>query len=107
MSMDSSCLICVSQIKMNLYLWPQALPALQRALEIRETDLDPDDPLVARSLHQLAGLHAQWGKYSTAETLYRHALEICQNTLGAEHPLVVKELEALAVLYQKQDKSDL
>ncbi|KAH9498826.1 Nephrocystin-3 [Bulinus truncatus] len=91
----------------DLGLLSQALPALQRALEIRETDLDPDDPLVARSLHQLAGLHAQWGKYSTAETLYRHALEICQNTLGADHPMVAKELDALAVLYQKQDKHDL
>ncbi|CAL1539739.1 unnamed protein product [Lymnaea stagnalis] len=91
----------------DLGLLPQALPALQRALEIRETDLDPDDPLVARSLHQLAGLHAQWGKYTTAENLYRHALEICQNTLGADHPMVAKELDALAVLYQKQDKHDL
>lgn len=71
---------------------------------MRETDLDPDDPLVARSLHQLAGLHAQWGKYNTAEMLYRHALEICQNAMGSDHPLVAKELEALAVLYQKQDK---
>ncbi|XP_005107932.1 nephrocystin-3 [Aplysia californica] len=91
----------------DLGLLSQALPALQRALEIREIDLDPDDPLVARSLHMLAGLHAQWGKYSTAETLYRHALEICQNTLGTDHPLVVKELEALAALYHKQDKHDL
>ena len=40
-------------------LYSQALPALQRALEIRETALDPDDPLVGRSLHQLACLHAQ------------------------------------------------
>lgn len=85
-------------------MWFQALPALQRSLEIRETDLDPDDPLVARSLHLLAGLHTQWGKYSTAETLYRHALEICQNTLGPDHPMVATELDALAVLYQKQDK---
>ncbi|KAI8761259.1 nephrocystin-3, partial [Biomphalaria glabrata] len=91
----------------DLGLLSQALPALQRALEIRETELDPDDPLVARSLHQLAVLHAQWGKYSTAETLYRHALEICQNTLGADHPMVAKELDALAMLYQKQDKHDL
>ncbi|GFR69239.1 nephrocystin-3, partial [Elysia marginata] len=88
----------------DLGLLPQALPALQRALEIRETALDPDDPLVGRSLHQLACLHAQWGKLSTAETLHRHALEICQTTLGPEHPLVARELDALAVLYQKMEK---
>ncbi|RUS70339.1 hypothetical protein EGW08_021900, partial [Elysia chlorotica] len=91
----------------DLGLLPQALPALQRALEIRETALDPDDPLVGRSLHQLACLHAQWGKLTTAETLHRHALEICQTTLGPEHPLVARELDALAVIYQKMEKHDL
>ena len=41
----------------------QAAPLLQRSLEIRETVLDPDHPLVAQSLHHLAGLNAQWGKF--------------------------------------------
>ncbi|GAB1597427.1 nephrocystin-3-like [Argonauta hians] len=91
----------------DLGLLSQALPALQRSLEIRETGLDPDHPAVARSLHQLAGLHAQWGKVSTAETLYKQALDIYENALGSEHYLVAKELDALAVLYQKQDKHDL
>ncbi|BFZ22072.1 hypothetical protein BsWGS_25111 [Bradybaena similaris] len=97
----------LGQFLRDLGLLPQALPALQRALEIRETDLDPDDPLVARSLHLLAGLHDQWRKYATAETLYLHALEICENTLGPDHPMVATELDALALLYQKQDKHDL
>lgn len=91
----------------DLSLLSQALPALQRSLEIRETGLDPDHPAVARSLHQLAGLHAQWGKVTTAETLYKQALDIYENALGTEHYLVAKELDALAVLYQKQDKHEL
>ena len=41
----------------------QAAPLLQRALEIRETVLDPDHPLVAQSLHHLADLNALWGKF--------------------------------------------
>ena len=49
----------------------QALTPLQRALEIRETALDPDHPSVAQSLHQLAGLHAQQAKFVTAEALYK------------------------------------
>ncbi|KAK3582860.1 hypothetical protein CHS0354_012470 [Potamilus streckersoni] len=85
----------------------QAASALQTALEIRETALDPDHPVVAHSLHQLAGLHAQWGKFSTAEALYKQALDIYENALGGEHLMVAKELEALAILYQKQDKHDL
>ncbi|XP_064597908.1 LOW QUALITY PROTEIN: nephrocystin-3-like [Liolophura sinensis] len=91
----------------DLALLTQALPALQRALELRETALDPDHPAVARSLHQLAGLHAQGGKFSTAEALYKQALEIYENAYSSEHQMVAKELEALAVLYQKQDKHDI
>ncbi|XP_076448503.1 nephrocystin-3-like isoform X2 [Babylonia areolata] len=90
----------------DLGLLSQALPALQRALELRETAVDPDHPIVARSLHQLAGLHAQWGKFSTAELLYRQALDIFEDAFGSDHHLVAKELDALAVLYQKQDKHD-
>lgn len=82
----------------------QALPALQRALEVRETALDPDHPVVARSLHQLAGLHAQWGKFSTAQAYYQQALEIYENAYGRDHYLLAKELDALALLYQKQEK---
>ena len=56
-----------------LALWPvlQALAPLQRALEIRETALDPDDPSVARSLHRLGDLHFAQNKPSTAEALYK------------------------------------
>ncbi|XP_041374620.1 nephrocystin-3-like [Gigantopelta aegis] len=91
----------------DMGLLKQALPALQRALEVRETALDPDHPVVARSLHQLAGLHAQWGKFATAEAYYRQALDIYENAYGSDHVLVAKELDALALLYQKQDKHDL
>lgn len=84
----------------------QALSALQRALEVRETALDPDHPMVAHSLHQLANLHAHWNKYSTAEALFKQALEIYQNAFSSEHILVAKELDSLAILYQKQEKHD-
>ncbi|XP_069108020.1 nephrocystin-3-like [Argopecten irradians] len=91
----------------DLGLLSQAVPALQRALEVREIALDPDHPIVARSQHQLAGLHAQWGKFSTAEDFYKQALTMYENAYGSDHHLVAKELDALAVLYQKQDKHDL
>ena len=82
----------------------QALTPLQRALELRETALDPDHPSVAQSLHQVASLHAQQSKFVTAELLYKQALEIYEGAFGKEHFLVAKELDALAVLYQKQGK---
>ena len=82
----------------------QSLTPFQRALEIRETALDPDHPSVAQTLHQVAGVHAQQSRFSAAEALYKQALEIYEGAFGREHFLVAKELDALAVLYQKQGK---
>lgn len=87
-----------------LGLLSQAAPLLQRALEIRETVLDPDHPLVAQSLHHLADLNALWGKFSPAEAFFKHAVEIKENALGRDHPSLVKDLEGLAILYKKQEK---
>ncbi|OPL20680.1 hypothetical protein AM593_05449, partial [Mytilus galloprovincialis] len=84
----------------------QAVSALQKALEIRETTLHPDHPIVARTHHILAGLYAQWGKFSTAEDFYKQALALYENEYGMDHPLVATELEALAQLYQRQDRHD-
>ena len=82
----------------------QALTPLQRALEIRETALDPDHPSVAQSLHQLAGLHAQQAKFSVAEALYKQAWEIYDGAFGPDHCMAAKEMDALAIVYQKQGK---
>ncbi|KAH3749787.1 nephrocystin-3-like [Dreissena polymorpha] len=82
----------------------QALSALQRALEVRETALDPDHPIVAHSLHQLAGLHAHRNQFSSAESLYNQALMIYESAFGQDHVLVAKEYDALALLFLKQDK---
>ena len=71
---------------------------------MRETCLDPDDPLIARSLQLQADLHAQSGKLLTAEMLYRQSLDIYEASLGRTHPDVGKALYSLALFYQKQGK---
>ena len=78
-------------------------------MEGRSTTREESTQAVGRaqqfSCHvQVAGLHAQQGKFSPAEALYKQALEIYSDAFGAEHYLVAKELDALAVLYQKQGK---
>ena len=91
----------------DLGLLEEALAPLQKSLEIREMALDSDHPSVAQSLHQLATLHAQWNKFTTAEALYKQALEIYEATFGRDHYLVAKELESLSVLYRRQDKHEM
>lgn len=46
----------------------------QRALEIYETKLGPDDPNVAKTKNNLASAYLKQGKYKEAEILYKQVL---------------------------------
>lgn len=97
----------IGRFIMNHCVLNEAVTPLQRSFELRETSLDPDHPMIARSLHHLAVLHERQGKLMTAEALYKQALEIYEEALGKDHLLVGKEMDMLALLYQKQGKHDL
>lgn len=97
----------IGRFIMNHCTLSEALNPLQRSLELRETSLDPDHPVIARSLHFLALLHERQSKLTTAEPLYKQALEIYEDSLGKEHLLVTKQLDALVLLYKKLGKNSL
>jgi hypothetical protein len=59
--------------------YADAEPLLQEALAIREKASGPDDPDVAASLNDLAGLYRELGRYGDAEPLYRRALAILRS----------------------------
>src|SRR5262249_40802065 len=61
-------------------------------------------PDVATSLHNLAILYADQGRYAEAEPLYKRALAIREKVLGDEHPEFAKGLNNLAVLYGRQGR---
>ncbi len=64
----------------------------------------PEDPRLAQSLNNLAGLYNSQGKYAEAEPLYRRALAIAEATLGPEHPNVAPGINNLGALYLAQGK---
>ena len=64
----------------------------------------PDDPRLAMSLNNLAGLYDNQGKYAEAEPLYKRLLAIDEKALGPEHPDVAASLNNLALLYYNQGK---
>lgn len=97
----------VGRFLKSLGLLSQAAPLLQRGLEIRETVLDPDHPLVAQSFHHLACLNALWKKFKAAEAFFKQAIEIKKNALGVDHPSLVKDLEGLALLYRRNEKHSM
>ncbi len=66
----------------------------------------PQDPRLATSLNNLAGLYrAQEGKYGEAEPLYQQALANRETALGPEHPDVAQGLENYAALLRETGRA--
>jgi len=82
--------------------YAEAIPLVQRSLNIRETALGENHPLVAQSLNNLALLYQTQGNYVAAEPLYQRSLNIRETALGENHPDVAQSLNNLAALYQTQ-----
>jgi CHAT domain-containing protein/Tfp pilus assembly protein PilF len=86
--------------------YDQAIPPGERAIEIRESVLGTDHPLVANSITSLGEILRFKGDYTRAEQLHNRALEIRENTLGAEHPDVASSLNNLAIINYFRGKFD-
>jgi tetratricopeptide (TPR) repeat protein len=63
-------------VYMNLGLYPQAAPLVEKALDVRRQALPPGDPIIAESLNSLGAVRYALGRLAEAEKLFRNALEI-------------------------------
>lgn len=79
--------------------YDEALPLAERALQMREQVLGPDDTAVADSLHALAVIYDNKAEYAKAEPINVRALAIREKALGVDHPDVAKTLNNLAWIY--------
>src|SRR5262245_14475437 len=75
--------------------YDEALPYIERALEIREKRLGPDHTDVSQAINALGRLYYYKGDYVKAEPLYRRAMAIREKSLGPEHPDVADSLNNL------------
>ena len=82
--------------------YQEAVFPAERALNIRETMLDPRDPAVAESLNNLAVAYEFLAAHAKAEPLYLRALNIREQTFGSNHPDVAESLNNLAMHYQNR-----
>ena len=76
----------------------------QRSLALREKNLPPDHPDLARSLNRQAALYRVQGLPVSAEPLYRKALAIFEKALGANDPNTASSLNNLAECLSEQGK---
>ena len=84
--------------------YADAEPLLQEALAIREKASGPDDPDVAASQNDLAGLYRELGRYGDAEPLYRRALAIKEKLLGHHNPALASSLNNLAAVLSTEGR---
>jgi type II secretory pathway predicted ATPase ExeA/tetratricopeptide (TPR) repeat protein len=77
-----------------------------RSLDMQGEVLSPEDPTIASTLNNLAGVYYVRGKYAKAEALYQRLLGLDEKRLGPEHPHVATSLNNLAVLYDTQGRHD-
>ena len=81
-----------------------AVALAQKALAVAEHAAWHDRSFVARSLNDLAALHATCGRYELAEPLYERALVLRERHCGEMHPEVAQSLNNLALLRAMQGR---
>jgi len=78
--------------------YDQAIPPGERAIEIRESILGSDHPLVANSITNLGEILRFKGEYAKAEQLHNRALAIREKVVGGKHPDTASSLNNLAII---------
>ncbi len=94
----------VGDTYMELGLYPEGQPHLERTLELRRRVLGPEHPDTLTSMSNLAVLYRVHGQYERSETLQTQALEVRRRVLGPEHPDTLTSMNNLATLYKARDQ---
>lgn len=77
----------------------------QQAVAEAESAFGGGHPNVAKSVHDLAGVHWLQHQYAQAEKLYRRSLAIREKALGEAHPEVVQDLQMIGWTCLHQGRS--
>jgi CHAT domain-containing protein/Tfp pilus assembly protein PilF len=82
--------------------YAEAVPPIERALQLREAILGGTHLEVASCLNMLGDTYRLQGDYARAGPLLQRALTIREATLGKHHPDVASSLHNIATLYHSQ-----
>jgi tetratricopeptide (TPR) repeat protein len=85
-------------------LYPDAERLYRRALAIAQASHNPDDPIVAIRLNNLADLLRITNRMAEAEPFCRRVLAIDEQIFGKNHPNVARDLNNLAQLLTDTDR---
>ncbi len=91
----------IGRVYHSLGLLEQARPPLEEALALRRAHLAPDDPVLAESLHNLAGLERSERRAEVAESLMREAITIQRAAFREGHRDLARGLSNLASMLRE------
>jgi tetratricopeptide (TPR) repeat protein/CHAT domain-containing protein len=84
--------------------YSEVIPVGEQILAIRQSQLGPDDVLLAVWLNNVGELYRNQGRYADAERLLQRSLAIREKALGHDHVDVAQSLNNLAMLFQTQGR---
>jgi serine/threonine protein kinase/lipopolysaccharide biosynthesis regulator YciM len=91
----------------NLGKYAAAERHLRRAVELRERELGPYDPLTIDSRNSLAVTWEQEGRHGEALEMHRRNLDAYQRVLGPDHLHTLSTQQNLAAALDASDRRDL
>jgi len=72
----------------------------EEALWVHQKVLDDEHPLTATTLHNMAGVLVEQGKYEEAMQGYEEVLRVQQKVFGDEHPSTAGTLHNMAGVFK-------
>ncbi len=84
----------------------EAEPALRRALEVVQSQQDPDQDFIDRTRTEMATVREQFGDFAAAEELLRESLSSMKSRLGPSNPRLAEIYNRLGIVLDQQDRAD-
>ena len=94
----------IGQTYLDLGLFAEARPHLDRALDLHRREHGQDSPDTLRAISRLARATFLQGKYPDAEGLYAQALDGQRRVLGLEQTDTLNSMQGLSTVYSFQAK---
>ncbi|MBI4532427.1 MAG: tetratricopeptide repeat protein [Candidatus Melainabacteria bacterium] len=82
----------------------QAERLFRQAVQLKETELGSNHPIVGERLCYLASALSDQGKFKQAERVYKRALVTFEGACGPHSPVVAEVLDELGTLYFVQSR---
>jgi non-specific serine/threonine protein kinase/serine/threonine-protein kinase len=89
---------------MDLGLWAEAQPQLERALELHRRVLGPENQKTLKTSSRLGKIALRLGKYPEGDALLKKSLAVQRRVLGPEHPDTLYSMDTLIDAYAWQGK---